>query len=58
MIYPVLLAWTLSCAQYQGAVQRLYADPFFNKPDNHQERRDIHELFKTKTWPECLEQEV
>ena len=53
-----LLAWMMSCSQYHNAIQRLYADPFFHQPEYHQERRDIHELFKTKTWPECLETET
>ena len=51
----LLLAWTLSCGQYQGAIERLYADPFFQQPEHRQQRKEIHELFKSKTWPECLE---
>ena len=53
-----VLAWTMNCAQYHGAVQRLYADPYFQQPQHHEARKDIHELFKTKTWPECLESEA
>ena len=53
-----LLAWTLNCSQYHGAIQRLYADPYFQKPAHYQERKQIHEFFKTKTWPECLETET
>ena len=53
----VLLAWSLSCSQYRGAIDRLYADPFFQKPKQAQERRNLHEFFKSKTWPECLETE-
>ena len=53
-----LLTWTLSCSQYHGAIERLYADPFFQRPENHQQRQNIHEVFKTKTWPECLETET
>ena len=30
----IILAWSLSCARYHGAVQRLYADPFFQKPEH------------------------
>jgi hypothetical protein len=55
---PVILAWTLSCAEYHGAVERLYQDPYFQQPEYREERRSIHELFKTKTWPECLETEA
>lgn len=51
----VLLAWSLSCSQYHGAIERLYADPFFQKPEQAQERRNLHDFFKSKTWPECLE---
>ena len=51
----IILAWSLSCAQYHGAVQRLYADPFFQKPEHQEQRRDIHELFKSRTFPECIE---
>jgi hypothetical protein len=54
----ILLAWMMSCPQYHGAIQRLYADPYFQKPAHHQERKQIHEFFKTKTWPECLETEA
>ena len=53
-----LLAWTMSCAHYHGAVQRLYQNPFFAKPENQEARKDIHEIFKTKTFPECLEVET
>ena len=45
----VLLAWSLSCPQYHGAIDRLYADPFFQKPEQAQERRNLHEFFKSKT---------
>ena len=48
----VLLAWSLSCSQYHGAIDRLYADPFFQKPEQAQERRNLHEFFKSKTWPD------
>ena len=54
----LLLAWSLSCSQYHGAIERLYADSFFQQPQHHQERKDLHEFFKTKTWPECLETET
>ena len=53
-----VLAWTLSCAQYHNAVQRLYADPFFKQPQYHQQREEIHQVFKSRTWPECLELET
>ena len=52
-----VLAWTMSCSQYHGAIQRLYDDPYF-QDQHHEARKDIHELFKTKTWPECLESEA
>ena len=58
MITSVLLAWSLSCSQYHGAIKRLYADPFFAKPENQEERLDLHYFFKSKTWPEGLELEV
>ena len=48
----IILAWSLSCAQYHGAVQRLYAEPFFQQPEHQEQRRDIHELFKSRTFPE------
>ena len=53
-----LLAWMMSCSQYHGTIQRLYENPFFAKPENIERRRDLHEFFKTKTWPECLELET
>ena len=53
-----LLAWMMSCSQYHGAIERLYDNPFFAKPENIEQRREIHEFFKTKTWPECLETEA
>lgn len=52
------LAWSLSCAQYYGAVERLYADPYFQQPRYHQQREEIHEIFKSKTSPQCLEIEA
>ena len=58
ILMEFILAWTLSCSQYHGAVDRLYADPFFAKPENHEDRRDIHDYFKSKTWSECLEVEA
>ena len=51
----LLLAWMMSCSQYHEAIDRLYANPFFQKPENYQQRQEIHEVFKTRTWPECLE---
>ena len=54
----ILLAWSLSCTQYYGAVERLYADPYFQQPQYHQQRKELHEFFKSKTWPECLELEA
>ncbi len=58
VIMALLIAWTLSCSQYRGAIQRLYADPYFQQPQYHQQRRELHEFFKSKTWPECLEVEA
>ena len=54
----IILAWMMSCSQYHAAINRLYSDPYFQKPQYHQERKQIHEFFKTKTWPECLELET
>ena len=54
----ILLAWSLSCSQYHGAIERLYADPFFQQPEQQEQRLEIHKLFKSKTWPECLETET
>lgn len=54
----LLLAWSLSCSQYHGAIERLYADSFFQQPEQQEQRLEIHELFKSKTWPECLETET
>ena len=50
-----VLAWTMSCAQYHGAVQRC-ADPCFKQPECHEQQEIIGA--KTKTWPECLESEA
>jgi hypothetical protein len=48
----------MSCSQYHGAVERLYASPFFAQPEHHRDRKELHKFFKTKTWPECLETEA
>jgi len=53
----LLLAWMMNCSQYHGAIERLYADPFFQQPEQQEQRLEIHKLFKSKTWPECLETE-
>ena len=53
-----LLAWTLTCTQYNDAVQRLYADPYFQQPEHHVRRQEIHEIFKSKTRFECIEIEI
>ena len=53
-----LLAWIMSCSQYHNAIQRLYADSYFQQPQYHEVRKDLHEIFKTKTYPECLESEA
>ena len=45
------------CAHH-NVIQRLYADPYFQQPQYHEVRKDLHEIFKTKTWPECLESEA
>ena len=45
----IVLAWMMSCSQYHAAINRLYSDPYFQKPQYHQERKQIHEFFKTKT---------
>ena len=50
-----ILAWIMSCSQYHGAVERLYENPFFELPENQEQRKAIHEHFKTHTMPECLE---
>ena len=54
----ILFAWMMSCSQYHGAIERLYADPYFQQPKYHYQRQEIHDLFKTKTFPECLEQRM
>ena len=45
----VWLAWSLSCSQYHGAIDVYMLDPFFQKPEQAQERRNLHEFFKSKT---------
>ena len=52
------LAWTMTCAQYYGAIERLYANPYFQLEENRQVREELHELFKSRTRLECLEFEV
>ncbi len=51
----IVLAWIMSCSQYHGAIERLYDDPFYKMPEHQEERTEIHEYFKKKTFPECLE---
>ena len=52
------LAWVMTCTQYYGAIERLYADPYFQLPENRQAREELHELFKNRTRLECLEFDV
>jgi len=47
--------WLLSCAQYQALTQRLYADPYFDRPANLSRRQEIHEILKSRTSDECIE---
>lgn len=52
------LAWTMTCSQYYSAIERLYANPYFQLEENRQVREELHELFKSRTKLECLEFEV
>ena len=45
--------WEMSCKQYNEAVDVLYADPFFARPENHRDRLKIHEKFKLHTSELC-----
>jgi hypothetical protein len=47
--------WLLSCAQYQALTQRLYLDPYFEKPENLSRRQEIHDILKSRTSDECIE---
>jgi|14_taG_2_1085336.scaffolds.fasta_scaffold08897_2 hypothetical protein len=46
--------WEMTCKQYNEAVDVLYADPFFARPENHRDRLRIHEKFKLHTSKTCL----
>ena len=46
--------WEMTCKQYNEAVDVLYADPFFARPENHRDRLRIHEKFKLHTSKACL----
>ena len=50
----LLLVWVMSCEQYRGAVDRLYANEYFKLEENQRARSEIHELFKKRTKEECL----
>ena len=50
--------WVLSCSQYQALVDRLYEDPYFSKTENLGRRRELHDIFRSRTLLECLEVEV
>ena len=45
--------WEMTCEQYNEAVDVLYADPFFARPENHRDRLRIHEKFKLHTSELC-----
>jgi len=45
--------WEMTCEQYHEAVDVLYADPFFARPENHLDRIRIHEKFKHHTPKAC-----
>ena len=45
--------WEMTCKQYNEAVDVLYADPFFARPENHRDRLRIHEKFKLHTSELC-----
>ena len=46
--------WVMSCEQYRGAVERLYANEYFQQEEHQRARVEIHELFKQRTKKECL----
>lgn len=50
----IILAWTMSCTQYDEAIKNLYKDEYFARPENLQNRSSLHRFFKSRTKPECV----
>ena len=42
----IILAWTMSCTQYDEAIKNLYRDEYFARPENLQHRSSLHEFFR------------
>ena len=43
----------MTCEQSKEAIETLYQDEFFAKPENHRQREMIKEKFLSHTPPEC-----
>lgn len=50
----IILVWTMSCVQYTEAIEDLYKDKYFARPENLHHRDNLHRFFKHKTKPECV----
>jgi hypothetical protein len=50
----IILAWTMSCTQYDEAIKNLYKDEYFARLENLEHRSDLHKFFKSKTKPQCV----
>ena len=50
----IIVVWTMSCAQYTEAIENLYKDTYFARPENWNHRDDLHQFFKHRTKPECV----
>ena len=50
----IILAWTMSCTQYDEAIKNLYRDEYFARPENLQHKSSLHRFFKSRTKPECV----
>ena len=54
MMLEIILAWTMSCTQYDEAIKNLYRDEYFARPENLQHRSALHEFFKSRTKKQCV----
>ena len=54
MMLEIILAWTMSCTQYDEAIKNLYRDKYFARPENLQHRSALHEFFKSRTKKQCV----
>ena len=50
--------WSMDCEHYWAAVERLNADPFYQKKENASVRWYVLRLYRARTPEHCYEQYV